>query len=399
MGSVTVSEIIATFFPRVFTTRRAGVLSGFIVLALVNLGTGLVLATWVERQMDLATVHGWLRQWLVDGSNIYAATEYFPDYPPNAIVALSPIGLLPLPFVVAFWIGLNVALAVAAPFLAFRAIRPDITWPAAAIPITMCLAWGGFRTLLQFTSLALVLGLACMLVAPKRPRTAGVLLGLALIKPQVAIPFVIWAAFTRRWRVLAVAVICVAAGIALFCMRANVSPVEVIERYIAILGFYYFGDGSMSGLSELRPLLVAASTDFRTTDVLAAAVALVMLLVIAATGVFESRKCGAVYFAAPPLVALWSLLTFYQLTYGFIVLLPLAAALVLASDRSTLLARRTVFWVLYIALVLDVPTLVRRLGPALSAPGGPGDLLLHFDRALFAAIFVTVAMLGTKCHN
>ncbi len=37
----------------------------------------------------------WGRGWLVDGINIYHLVDSAVDYPPNAIVLLSPLGLLP----------------------------------------------------------------------------------------------------------------------------------------------------------------------------------------------------------------------------------------------------------------------------------------------------------------
>jgi hypothetical protein len=177
-----------------------------------------------------------------------------------------------------------------------------------------------------------------------------------------------------------------------------VSPTVVIDRYIAILRFYYFGDGLMVGASELRPLFALALSDFRGVDIGVSAAALTLLLVVAVAGVLEIRRCRAVYFAAPPLAGLWCLLVFYHLTYGFIILLPLAAAMVLSRDQTTLLARQIMFWVLYVTLVVDVPTLMRLLGPVVPVPA-ISDLLSHFDRGLFLALFAGVAMLVTKCHN
>lgn len=64
-------------------------------LATLNLAAGVVIASWPARQADLDTMRRWTRAWLLDGRNIYAVDQRWPEYPPHAIVALSPIALLP----------------------------------------------------------------------------------------------------------------------------------------------------------------------------------------------------------------------------------------------------------------------------------------------------------------
>ena len=66
-------------------------------------------------------------------------------------------------------------------------------------------------------------------------------------------------------------------------------------------------------------------------------------------------------YAAPPLVACWSLLTFYHLTYGFVVLLPVMMLLALNDARPSIL-RKTLFWLLQLGMMFDIPGLSRRAG-------------------------------------
>ena len=162
------------------------------ILAAANLGAGLAISRWAERQSDLRRVAEWCALW-TQGVNVYGLRAEFVDYPPHAIVLLSPLAWVQsFEHLVGVWAAANLMLAVTAAYLAVRLVRPGASLHAAAVPVLMFLTWGGFRTLLQFSLLALTLGLAATVLANRRPIVSGVLLGLSLIKPQVAIPFVLW---------------------------------------------------------------------------------------------------------------------------------------------------------------------------------------------------------------
>ena len=64
--------------------------------ACVNLGAGVVLALRDPRRAsDLWTMYDWCRAWLIDGRSLYIGPEASADSPPNAIVLLSPLALVP----------------------------------------------------------------------------------------------------------------------------------------------------------------------------------------------------------------------------------------------------------------------------------------------------------------
>ncbi len=382
-----------------FTGHRRAALAAWALMALVNLSAGVVVASWPERQSDLDTMRRWGRQWLVSGVNVYATGGEAPDYPPHALVALSPLGVLSDGWAVPVWAALNLALAVSAPWLAVRTVRPAATLSSAALPMAMFLCWGGFRTLLQFSLVTLTLGLLAMVLADKRPRLSGVCLGLALMKPQMAVPFLLWAVFTRRLRVAAVAGAVAIGGVALFCLRAHADPVGLILRYAAILHAFHMGDAILTGLSDLRPLIVLAAPSTAIADALAAAIALLMLSGICILGSVEGRRRQTALYSAPPLAALWSLLTFYHLTYGFLLLLPVAALLILANDSRTSTFRVWMFGVLQLALMVDVPGMWRRFGHYFEAPDMVIALFAHFDRALMLVTFACVAALSLETRK
>jgi hypothetical protein len=374
------------------TPRRALVIL-WTLMALANLGAGLVIASSPGRQSDLESVQRWGAKWLA-GVNVYGDDQMAPDYPPNAIVALSPLGAVSAAAAVPLWAAFNIGLALLAPYLAVRASRPAARHVDAALLMAMFVCWGGFRTLLQFSLLALTLGLLAMILADRRPGWSAVCLGLALVKPQVAAPFFAWMVFTRHWRNAATALMVAAAGFAVFCVRVQADPTDVVRNYGTTLHMYYAGDAIMTGLSDLRPLIVSVAPNSAMADGIAAAIALVMLGAICVLGFREGREPNRTMYSAPSLLALWCLLTFYHLTYGFVLLLPAAALLVCADDCRTRAFRAGVFWVLQAALVVDIPGVCRRIGHSFPMPAAVTGVLENFDRGLMLFLFVCIAALS-----
>jgi hypothetical protein len=373
-------------------------LAAWALMAAINLTTGVLVSSWPDRQADLDSMRRWGRAWIVDGANIYQAEGEAPDYPPHAIVVLSPLGLFAPTRAVAAWAAFNLVLAVLSVYLTVHIALPRSVGcaPASvALPMLMFLCWGGFRTLLQFSLLTLTCGLASIVVADRRPAWSGIFLGLALMKPQVAAPFVLWALFTRRWRAVAVATSVVVVGFLLYCLRAAADPLGVVTGYLAILRLLYAGDAiGFIGLAQLRPLVALAVSRTAVVNAVAGGIALVLLAGICALGFAEGRRRPSLMYSAPALAGIWSLLTFYHLTYGFLLLLPTAALLLSQEEPEGRAVRTRIFWLLQVALMFDAPGLWRRFGPALPAPAILGTLFLHSDRVLALALFVSMTSLA-----
>jgi hypothetical protein len=85
-------------------------------------------------------------------------------------------------------------------------------------------------------------------------------------------------------------------------------------------------EGLMVGLAPLRPLIALAISDPGIVNAVAIAIAMALLALVCVLGFAERKRRDVLMISAPPLVGVWSLLTFYHLTYGFILLLPVATA-------------------------------------------------------------------------
>jgi hypothetical protein len=382
--------------PPLFSRHRRAALVLWGLMAAVNLVAAIAITIWPGRSADLDTMRRWGWDWLVQGRNIYDVDRAWPEYPPHAIVMLSPLALLPNTSAVPAWASVNLALAFTVAYLAVRAVRPNLAASTTALLMLMFLCWGGFRALLQFSLLSLTFGLLSMTLAETRPILSGVCLGLALMKPQISIPFFLWALFRRQLRILGVAMAVVAAGFGLYCGRVKANPLQVIASYGEIVGRYYAGDAVMVGLAQPRRLIELATTNVEIVDAVAVGFALTTLMIVCGIGFAEAKRYRHALYAAPPLAGVWSLLTFYHLTYGFLVLLPLAALLLFDDNATTLTFRRRLFWALQLSMMADLTVLWRWFGHLVAAPASTGAVLIHVDRVIMLALFVCVLILAIR---
>ena len=310
----------------------------------------------------------WGRYWLVDRANVYAPGPWGNvDYPPHAIVVLSPLGLLSFDQAHPVWMGLNIVMAVLAPYFAARFFQPHVPFRVIVLPILLFLCWGGTRTVTQFSLISLMFSMLAMLVAIQRPIAGGVWLGLALMKPQVAIPVFLWSVFTRRWSVALTSVAVVGVLTAVFCLWSGTNPLSIPHAYLQTLASYHTGEALLQGISEFRPLVIQVTGDVLHADGIVGAIAMVLMAGILVVGVQEGAVRARVLYAAPPLVACWSLMTFYHLTYGFVILLPVLMLLAL-NDTPPSALRRRLLWLLQLGMMFDIPSLSRSVRTRRHAP-------------------------------
>ena len=356
-----------------------------VVLAMTNLASGLV----VFNRLDFQLMHRWTSEWLWHGVNLYAG-ESFTDYPPNAIVTLAPLALLPLVPSAWLWAFFNIALATAAPVVAAKAVRDDARAADIALLTLTFLCWSATRSLLQYSLLTVVFGVLAWRLADRRPWVAGMLLGLAVMKPQAALPFCLWVVFTGRWRLILPSVLTVVMLWLAYCARVGAAPLTVAADYLAIMREMYAGAYQQVGHSEFARLAPAGSADlWRMLTALVTFGLIITTIIPQLLRAPHNREGLSPLPALPGMVAAAVLITFRHLSYAFVALLPAAAWLLLDDEPTSKAARRRAFWVMQCGLIVDVPTVGRLLERLGMPPGSLGTVLGHADR-----IFLVACLLG-----
>jgi hypothetical protein len=375
-------------------------------VAFASLGWGFTQALKPEHSQDLRIINTWLRTWLRGGTNPYYLPEVIvANYPPHAIVALSPLALIPENIVAGIWALFNLMIAPAVAYLAFRAMKPDATKKALLLPCAMFLSWAGLRTGIsngQFTLLILGFGLLAFMFEEKRPLLGGVFLALALTKPHIGGAFLLWALFTKRWKMSLVACVLMGMGVGIFSLRLMESPFESVRAYLAVLQ-HQFGRGTqIQGntalrVVELRPLVAL----FIQHDAWANRVHQLLLIVLlgcaCAVAFVKSRLNVRERDAAIlQLCCLWLLMSVFHNPYDTILLLPVLAGLWAASvphpSRSMHWSDKTALWILQLAMVVELPGVWWKLSKTMdvSAFNWAGLLFSHIDRLLVLGLFIYI---------
>jgi hypothetical protein len=316
------------------------------------------------------------------------------DYPPNAIVMLSPLSILSWPnyFVACLLIGLVATLLL--PLLVSRCTgrrdRPVIVWSTL-----LFFCWASARTVLQFSTPTMALMFAAVSLVKRKPVASGLLLGLALAKPQFAAPVAVWMLLASHVRALFIAALVVLAGWLAFDAHAHVGLWTMLTSYWNVLVSLYSGNEGFIGRTSVRAWTLALAGGSRWGDVLWLAVAAVLVVVPCRVAVVESRTGGS-SLAALSLFCVWSLLVFYHDSSHLTMMLPAFVFLLTVEDTSSVWQRWSFLAFLQMFLTYDVPN---RLGagqlnnPALTA------LALNFDRLLAMATFVYVAILWRRLNR
>lgn len=169
-------------------------------------------------------------------------------YPPPALGLLAPtVGLLPNPPTVLWvWFAVNVAAAVWVAHLLTRLLptppgggtTPD---NRRLVFAALILFPASYSTLVTGQFSLLVLGLLLAASDPSRawlPR--GLALGVALLKPSVALPFFFLPLVRREWRVALVAVAVQAVAAGYVAVRTG-GTIDLFRDWLAVAGFFLNG--------------------------------------------------------------------------------------------------------------------------------------------------------------
>jgi hypothetical protein len=248
----------------------------------------------------------------------------------------------------------------------------------------------------QFTLLALASGLAAVVYRGKIGR--GILLGLAMIKPQVGAAFLLWAILEGSAAPLLIAAALLVSGTLLFAARLDESPLQVVTLYGKVLGRELSGSDFRQGALELRPLihdLIGQPAVADTVHVAVVAGALVLLIAVSRRMTFAGRTLFLL-----PLTCLWTLMSVYHATYDLVLLWPVAVAIAvwLKDQRPQPIVLATLGAVQG-ALLVDIPGLWWKLNgrpPLTPRESGLGIAIQHFDRLLVLGIFVALITVALR---
>jgi hypothetical protein len=355
------------------------------VAAAANMAAAAALALRDPRRAsDLWTMVEWCRAWLIEGKSVYAGADAFTDYPPNAIVLLSPLVLLPQAWVVPIWSAVALLLTPVLPWLVMRGAAPAQRGVLAlTVPALLYLCWAAPRTLLQFSLLSMTLACAAMLIADSRWLSSGILMGLALFKPHIAGPFALWMLVTARVRSFAVAVVVVLLGLAVYGVRAHEGLLTTAVGWGGVLGRAYGGADGLVGHTSLRAWAYTAVEDPAGADTIWIALSVALLIALCGLAVRDrSRRLDDGGMAIPAMFCLWSLLTIYHNGNNMILMLPAFAFLWFREDGWKSPWRWLGILALQAALAFDVPV---RLSAEASSLGWGRIVIEQFDRYVVLA--------------
>ena len=238
-------------------------------------------------------------------------------YPPSSIALLSvSVGWLrSIDAVLGIWLAVNL-LSLAA---VFRLLGSSFDLPPARLPI----APGPALLLLLLTIVptwnAIANGqfalpvLACLLVAVRQgvsESMAGLALGVALVKPSIALPFVVLEAARGRWKRVALALGLHFMALAAISVALHRSPIALLREWMSVSEHY------MAGMFTLQELINVAGLQgtLWSKAIVAAALAFLAGIVI----VFRRR---------PPLdlfafLSVGSVVWMYHKYYDFVMVMP-----------------------------------------------------------------------------
>ena len=272
-------------------------------------------------------------------------------YPLPAMLFFAPFGLLPYPLARALWMTL---LEITLPVLALIGVRLTRWKPSpallAALLLFSVLWYHGLRSVVvgQFAVVeALLMAAALLAIQRREDFLAGILLALSVAKPQMAfllIPFVVvWAGGSRRWVLIASAIVSFAVLIGVSLLLVPAWPLLWLRQVADYPAYTDLG----SPVSILAGIIPSASQWI--TIVLTGLLVLYVLWEWAVATPNDDRKFQ---WAAQLTIVITNLVAFRTATTNYVVLLPaLCLIFAIPSER---IGKRSALGVVVALLLLGV---------------------------------------------
>lgn len=368
---------------------RKGCEAALLLLALVSLAYAVITAP--QHGEDLLAFRRMGEAWLAGiyrmGSGIYNGP------PPFAAVLFAPLALTSFELTKALFVIVNLAAAALCLYLASKLWGSEWTTRTKLFLGCLLLAFAPFRVTLRLGQISLIivaLLFGAVLAHRKNRRLlAGLLLGLALTKYPLTLPFFLYFLWRREWRMAGAAILVLALLTTVYALGAGVSPLTVVGDY-----FHYIthrsltADHHFAGTTEIGPLLLVLTGGNevladRLTILVAGLGLLAMLIVFRRKPQFEDLHLV--------IVALYTLWFVYHRTYDSVLCLAPAAVLLGFIRRGEHL-RFAYGWLAALGLlVVSLPGFLTerlRLSAEALAANPFGLLGLHIERLLIFGMFL-----------
>lgn len=368
------------------------------LISLVSLTRGFTTSLKIEQSQDFKFVMNWLSTWISGLNPYHLPPGSVANYPPHTIVFLSPLAFIPEQSAAIIWGGLNLIIAAATGVLAIRIVKPFASRSSTLMFALLFLSWAGLRVGLgngQFSLLVVFFGLLAVLIADTNWIASGIFLGLSLMKPHLGMAFFLWFVLTRRFKSAVAALGVALLGLVIFSLRIGKNPFQGAADFLFVLQFQFGGERFGAGVTELRPLLHFLVPHFVAAEVLNTVIIVGLLTLIVGFALHrDMRNSGQAEITILHLSCLWALLAVFHNSYDFVLMVVVMAGLYCEASSRT--ATRTsrypqiIFWLIQMALVIDVAGVWWKLSKRIDFSGVIGQLLSHSDRILCALVFVLI---------
>ncbi|HSB09012.1 MAG TPA: glycosyltransferase family 87 protein [Blastocatellia bacterium] len=366
--------------------------SAFLLLAATSLVYSAVTA--LREGRDLAMFQDMGRAWV---AGVYQTSEGpFYGPPPFASVLFSSFALLSFAQLRAIFVLFNL-LATGAILLLVKRLW-GAAWPARARMnlAAFVLCWASFRVTVRYGQISLIvtaLVLAALLAWKRRSNVlAGLLLGVSLCKYPLTLPFALYFLWRREWKVVATAVLAVAALTGAYAIKLGLSPIAVTSDYVwALLHTSISNQARFNGVTDIGPIL-SALTGSRWLG-RGLNIALALFGITAMATIFRRRpSCEKMHLTIVSLFSLW--FVYHRIYDAVICVIPAAVFLDLIVRGKV---RKPGFigvaaLGLLGASVSGILTERLHLGSESLAANPVGFVGLHFDRILVFGLFWSLIM-------
>ena len=377
-------------------------LSEFVLAAFAIASLTYAVATAPRLGYDLALFQQGGQNWVNGNHSFDAGPGHL--YPPFALPLFWPATLVSTHSLTIIWLLVNLAACGLVVYLASELFGGG--WPGRALFLlgAILISLAPFRVTLRSGQMSLVITALLLgaLLARRKGRwaVAGLLLGLSLVKYPMTLPFFLYIAWKKEWKITAVAVGLLAVLIVVASMQMSISPFEAITRYAhSVTEVYSSTTGGFVGATGLKSLLFSLTGDAYATNVIRIIITIIALV---AMGVIFARSPGhePLHYAGLAFFALW--FTYHRIYDAVLCVIPAAVFIkMLSSRRHVALARIGLVGVGLFAL--SIPGLLtERLGldPESLSSNPVGWLGLHIERlivfGLFWTLLAVLARIGRK---